>query len=82
MNRVQGSATVMKDTMSGKIMMEGVDSVMDRERVALDVVYENEEYKRGSGGGGERMGQDEAARVPRGNAECNNEGSTLYIEEP
>ena len=31
--------------MSGKIMI-GVDSVMDRERVALDVVYENEEYKR------------------------------------
>ena len=28
------------------------------------------------------MGQDEAARVPRGNAECNNEGGTLYIEEP
>ena len=27
-------------------------------------------------------GQDEAARVPRGNAECNNEGGTLYIEEP
>ena len=46
MNRVQGSATVMKDTMSGKIMMEGVDSVMDRERVATDVVNENEEQGR------------------------------------
>ena len=29
--------------MSGKIMMEGVDSVMNRERVATDVVNENEE---------------------------------------
>ena len=28
------------------------------------------------------MGQDEAARVPRGNAECKDESGTLYIEEP
>ena len=34
MNRVSGSMTVIKDTMSGKNMIEGVDSVMDREKVA------------------------------------------------
>ena len=35
--------TVMKDTMCGKIMMERVDSVTDSEKVAMNVVYENEE---------------------------------------
>ena len=56
MNRVQGSMTVMKDTMCGKIMMERVDSVTDSEKVAMNVVYENEKQGRGSGRGGERMG--------------------------
>ena len=32
--------------MSGKIMMEGVDSVINKERVAMDVVNENEFWRR------------------------------------